>query len=207
MGAFRKNMEGLSRAQITGMAREYLEKTKPAHGKTPHFTDKLPHNFVHIGLISVLFPEARIIHVRRHPIDNCLSLYANSMTKFHNTYKSKLSNLGIYYRHYADLMRYWREEAGIRFHDVYYEDLVANTEFVARGMLDWEDNVMDREHAQRSVKTLSLWQVRQPVYQSSKGKWRHYEEHLGPLIDSLGDIVGEYERELQALEQDNGAAA
>ena len=81
---------------------------------------------------------------------------------------------------------------------------MANTELNARAMidylgLDWEDGVMDRSGSQRSVRTLSGWQVRQPVYQTSKGKWRNYEKHLGPLIDALGSYVTDYERELEAI--------
>jgi hypothetical protein len=89
-------------------------------------------------------------------------------------------------------------------HEVYYEDLVANTELNARAMiahigLEWEDSVMDRAGSQRSVRTLSNWQARQPIYSTSKGKWRNYETFLGPVIDALGPYVGAYEAELAAL--------
>ena len=90
------------------------------------------------------------------------------------------------------------------YHDVFYEDLVTNTQSVARGMIeyigeDWEDSVMDRSGSQKAVKTLSVWQVRQPVFQSSKGKWRNYEKQLQPLRDVLGDLIDDYEKELADL--------
>jgi hypothetical protein len=82
--------------------------------------------------------------------------------------------------------------------------VVANTELNARAIIEylglkWEDEVMNRANSQRSVRTISAWQVRQPVYQSSKGKWRNYEKHLGPLIDALGPEIEIYEKELEAL--------
>lgn len=210
-GAFKRNLEALSSAQIRQIGERYLAQCAPVAGTTPHFTDKLPHNFLNIGFIALLFPNAKIIHCRRHPLDNCFSLYSNSMSKFHNRYKSDLARLGLYYRQYAQLMDHWNAVLPGRIHEVFYEDMVANTELNARGLiaylgLDWEDGVMDRSGSQRSVRTLSGWQVRQPIYQTSKGKWRRYESHLGPLIEAIGPYVARYERELEALSQEEGAS-
>lgn len=193
---------------VKELADEYLDATRSIHPGTPYFTDKLPHNFQHIGLIRMLFPNAHIIHCRRHPLDNCLSLYTNSMTEFHNAYKHDLRKLGLYYRQYLRLMEHWRQAVPGGFHEVYYEDVVANTELNARSMieylgLEWEDGVMAREGSQTSVKTLSVWQVRQPIYTSSAGRWKKFEAHLGPLIEALGSEVGRYEDELAALASAN----
>ena len=191
------------------MAQDYLANAIGAEDlDTPHFTDKMPHNFRYIGLIKLILPNAPIIHVRRHPLDNCLSIFANSMTIFHNTYKTDLVRLGLHYRRYHRLMRHWKYLLPGQIHDVFYEDLVANTELNARKLidhigLDWEDGVMDRSGSQRSVRTLSVWQVRQPVYDSSKGKWRRYEKELAPLMEILAPVVEEYEAELTALEREN----
>ena len=203
-GAYRENLEKLTGAEIRELADDYLMRCEGIAGDTPHFTDKLPHNFINVGFISLLFPNAKIIHVRRHPIDNCFSIFSNSMQDFHNRYKADLTNLGIYYRQYLQLMEHWRKVLPNPMHEVFYEDLVANTELNARAMIDylgleWEDGVMDRTGSQRSVKTLSQWQVRQPVYQTSRGKWRQYEKHLAPLIEALGPNVAAYEAELEAL--------
>jgi tetratricopeptide (TPR) repeat protein len=203
-GAFRRNLEELTPARSRELAQLYLDLSANAAGDTPHFTDKLPHNFQNVGIIALLFPNAKIIHVRRHPLDNCISLFSNSMREFHNSYKTDLTTLGIYYRQYMLLMEHWRKVLPGKMHEVFYEDLVANTEYNARAMiahlgLDWEDGVMERANSQRSVRTLSSWQVRQPVYSTSSGKWRRYEEHLGPLMEALGPHVQAYEKELAAI--------
>ncbi len=202
--AFVANIAKLTPADLDDLAQDYLKRCGHLAQGKPHFTDKLPHNFQSVGLIHILYPSAGMIHVRRHPLDNCLSLFSNSMQPFHNDYKTDLTQLGLYYRQYLQLMDHWRSVLPGRMHEVFYEDLVANTELNARAMiaylgLDWEDGVMQRTDSQRSVRTLSGWQVRQPVYSSSKGKWRQYEKHLGPLIDALGEHVEAYENELAAL--------
>jgi tetratricopeptide (TPR) repeat protein len=208
-GAFRRNIWNLSPAAIRDLAEEYLRETRILAGNARHLTDKLPHNFLNVGLIALMFPNAKIIHCRRHPVANCFSLFSNSMTNFHNKYKTDLTRLGMYYRQYAQLMDHWREVLPGLMHEVYYEDLVANSEFNSRAMirclgLNWEDGVLDRG-SQRSVRTLSGWQVRQPIYKSSREKWRHYEKRLHPLIDAIGPYVESYEKELSALNDTTGA--
>jgi tetratricopeptide (TPR) repeat protein len=203
-GAYARNVHNLTRADVADLAQDYLKRFQPIVGDAPRFTDKLPHNFVNVGFIHLLFPNAKIVHCRRHPLDNCFSLFSNSMIAFHNDYKCELTNLGLYYRQYLRVMEHWRQVLPGLMHEVFYEDIVANTELNARAMigylgLPWEDGVMDRTRSQRSVRTLSNWQVRQPVYQTSKGRWRAYEKHLGALIDALGPAVEAYERELAAL--------
>ncbi len=201
----RAQILGVDEKKAASLASDFLLKTKHLQKPGTRLTDKMPHNFLHIGLIALVFPNAKIIHCRRHPMDNCLSIYSNPMTDYHKEYKSKLDVLGEYYRHYLQIMEYWREVCPIPIHDVYYEDLVTNTQAVARGMIDylglaWEDGVMTRSGSQNSVKTLSTWQVRQPIFQSSKGKWRNYEAQLGPLKEALGDCVAQYEAELAELD-------
>ncbi|MFZ1815266.1 MAG: sulfotransferase [Rhizobiaceae bacterium] len=211
-GGFRASLERMTQKEVHGVGEAYLNLSKQVSGETPHFTDKMPHNFINAGLIRLAFPNARLIHVRRHPLDNCLSLYFNSMRAYHNDYKTDLTRLGLYYRQYLRLMEHWRAVMPGQMLEICYEDLVANTELNARAIishlgLQWEDTVMDRNRSQGSVKTLSGWQVRQPVYQSSKGKWRNYEKHLGPLIDALGSHVEAYERELEQMSASNSDAA
>jgi len=205
---FVSRLEAVTPAKMREMAQHYLEMTKIVHGTTPHFTDKMPHNFVRIGFIKLMFPNAKIIHCMRNPLDNAVSLYSNSMRPYHNQYKSDLKTLGLYYIQYRNLMQHWHELFPDAILDVYYEDMVVNTELVARKMIDylgleWEDGVMDRQGSQRSVKTLSAWQVRQPVYTSSSGRWRHYESQLQPLIDVIGPQVADYDRALEALSGEN----
>jgi tetratricopeptide (TPR) repeat protein len=205
-GAFRRNIEQLGSRELQNLGNRYLASCRHIAGTTAHFTDKLPHNFLNIGLIGLIFPNARIILCRRHPMDNCFSLYSNSMSKFHNQYKTRLTKLGLYYLQYWQLVEHWRQVLPGRFMEVMYEDVVANTELNARAMishlgLEWEDGVMDRTGSQRSVRTLSGWQVRQPIYQTSKGRWRTYEKELEPLREILEPCVKAYESELAALSQ------
>ncbi len=201
----RNQIIGLSRADLGKMANDYIAPLRKLHKNSPLITDKLPNNFLQIGLISILFPNAKIIHCRRHPMDNCLSIYSNPMIDYHKEYKSRLDTLGAYYIQYVQLMEFWKKTCPIPIHDVYYEDMVTNTQAVARGMMDyigvdWEDGVMNRFNAGGSVKTLSLWQVRQPVFQTSKGKWLQYERQLEPLREILEDQIRDYELELAKLD-------
>ena len=205
---FVSRLGAITAAQSMEMAEHYLEMTRIVHGTTPHFTDKMPHNFIRIGLIKLLFPNAKIIHCMRNPLDNAVSLYSNSMRPYHNQYKTDLKSLGLYYIQYRSVMQHWHELFPGAILDVFYEDMVVNTELVARRMIDylgleWEDGVMDRQGSQRSVKTLSAWQVRQPVYTSSSGRWRHYERQLQPLIDVIGSHVADYDKALEALSGEN----
>lgn len=207
---YRKKVAALTASRLNELGDEYLSAVSHVSGTTHHFTDKLPHNFLNIGLIDIIFPNAKIILCRRHPLDNCLSLFSNSMQQYHDAYRTDLPTLGLYYRQYCVLVDHWKKVLRGRFHEVFYEDLVANTELNARAMIDhvgleWEDTVMDRQDSQRSVRTLSVWQVRQPVYQSSKGKWRRYEKHLGPLIEAIGPYIESYEGELAALQGKDAA--
>ncbi len=168
--------------------------------------DKLPHNFMSVGLISIVFPNAKIIHCRRNPIDCALSCYKQSFSEFHS-YATELEFLGLYYRQYWEMMNYWREILPGRMFEVYYEDTVANTEIVARNMIDhlgleWDDRCLDHTGSKKTVKTASIWQVRQPIYTSSVAKWKHYEKQLQPMIKAMGSCVSEYDAELAALPSD-----
>ncbi len=202
----RTQIHGLTSNQIKKIAKEFMSKTRHLTAPGTRITDKMPNNFFQIGLINLIFPNAKIIHCRRHPLDNCVSIFSNPMLDSHKEYKSRLETLGIYYENYVQIMEYWREICPIKIHDVFYEDLVTNTEAVARQMinyldLEWEDSVMSRSGSQKAVKTLSVWQVRQPVFQSSKGKWLHYEKQLQPLRDIIDPHVKQYEKELDELDE------
>jgi hypothetical protein len=153
-------------------------------------TDKMPANFFALGLISAMLPEARIVHVRRNPLDTCLS---NFMHLFNagqeHTYD--LAELGSYYADYARLMEHWRTvlPAG-SFLEVQYEDIVADLEGQARRLIDycglaWDDACLDFHRNTRDVRTASLMQVRQPLYRGSVERWRRYEEFLAPLRAAL----------------------
>lgn len=154
-----------------------------------HVVDKNPLNFRHAGLISLLFPQARIIHCTRHPAATCLSNYFQRFP-LHMDYSFDLRNIGHFYREYARLMAHWRQQSGIKLIDVAYEDMVLHTEPTARRVLEFLGLPFDERclatHTNRfPVETASQWQVRQPIYQDSLENWRHYERHLDPLREML----------------------
>jgi tetratricopeptide (TPR) repeat protein len=159
-----------------------------------HITDKLPDNFWFLGLIHVMLPKAKIIHVNRNPVDTCLSCFTKLSSRgLEQSYD--LAELGRYYADYARLMDHWRDvlPAGA-FLDVQYEDIVADQEAQARRMIDfcgleWNDACINFHKHKRSVNTASVTQVRRPIYKSSVERWRPYEKYLGPLLDALGDLV------------------
>lgn len=189
----RAGKESLDQAAIDSIAQACLDDLagiKVAGKQTQRVTDKMPNNFLHVGLIHAVFPNARIIHVRRHPVDNCLSIYFQNFRGYH-PYAYDLDNLAFYRREYERLMRHWREVMPAdRYFEFDYEDLVADQEGMSRKLiafcgLDWDDACLNFHENERAIKTASVWQVRQKMYTSSVERWRHYEPHIGPLMTLL----------------------
>ena len=154
-------------------------------------TDKMPANFAYIGLIRLILPNARIIHVRRDPVDTCLSCFS-TMFAMGQPQSWDLAELGRYYRGYAALMQHWRStlppDAML---EVNYEAVVADLEREARRLvaycgLEWDPACLRFHSTERPVRTASATQVRQPIYDSSVGRWRAYGDLLRPLIEALG---------------------
>lgn len=155
----------------------------------PHVIDKSPLNFRHLGFIAMLFPGARIIHCTRDPLDTCLSNYFQRFFADY-AYSFDLRNIGHFYGEYARLMAHWREALPVQMIELRYEDMVADTEGVARATLrslglDWDERCLSPHTNPYAVDTASNWQVRQPIYGQSVQRWRHYEKHLTPLIEML----------------------
>ena len=190
-------MTDISRFALLKLAKTYLDRLDNISSTAAMVTDKLPFNFVHIGLIAMLFPNAKIIHCRRYPLDNCLSCYFTSFAdqiKFANN----LQTLGQYYLDYDRLMKHWHRVLPIKIFDLQYEELIGNTEQKVRALLDycqldWEDSCLSFYETKRGVRTPSRWQVRQPIYSSSMQRWRHYETALAPLKEVLTPILEGYE--------------
>ncbi len=155
-------------------------------------TDKLPHNFHHLGLISLILPNARIINCRREPSDTCFSCFATSLSPTHS-YSNDLAHVATAYREYERLMEHWRTVIPEdRLLDVQYEDLVQNAETVSQQMiefvgLDWDDRCLKHHESNRITLTASADQVRQPMYTSSVGRAERFQKHLKPLFDALGE--------------------
>ena len=191
---FPDNLRALDAAHLAAWGTEYVECLRRHHADAPRITDKMPANFFMIGLIHLMLPNAKIIHVNRNPVDTCLSCFTHLFKqKQEHTYD--LAELGRYYVDYARLMQHWREvlPQGALL-DVQYEDIVADQEGQARRLiefcgLEWNAACLDFHNTQRSVRTASVTQVRQPIYTSSVERWRHYENFLGPLLDALKHLA------------------
>ena len=177
--------------EMTALGREYTARVRVLAPEAERIVDKMPLNFLFVGLIHAAFPRARIINTRRDPLDNCVSCYSLLFTGA-QPFAYDLTELGHYYRGYERVMEHWHAvlPPGVLM-DVQYEDLVDDLEGVSRRVLahcdlDWEEACLDFHRTERMVRTASLMQVREPLYRRSIGSWRRYEKHLGPLYEALG---------------------
>ena len=185
-----KCLDKLTTEQVEGMADVYLAPLVAMKPDATRITDKMPLNFLHLGLIASLFPSARIIHCMRDPMDTCLSCF---MTHFNypQPFKHDLAHLGHFYRLYEKLMAHWKGVIDLPMLEVSYEEVVANPEAQSRRMVEfldltWDDRCLTFHQTKRPCATASVMQVREPVYNTSVGRWRHYERHLGRLESALG---------------------
>jgi tetratricopeptide (TPR) repeat protein len=160
--------------------------------KYERIVDKLPHNFMHLGLISIILPEARIVHVRRDPRDVAVSNYFQNFKAKRGGmgYAFDLGHIGRQIADYLKIMQHWRDLDYVEFLDLDYEQMVSDPESNARRLveyagLDFDSRVLEHHKTERAVRTASVWQVRQPIYKSSAARWKRYEKHLGPLFEAL----------------------
>jgi tetratricopeptide (TPR) repeat protein len=194
-GRWHDMMTALTDERCKELAARYLAELD-RHSRTAHrVVDKMPHNFLTLGFIALLFPKARIIHCRRDPMDNCVSCYTHRFNKAHG-YSTDMKTLGLYYREYRRLMEHWRKVLPLKMFELDYEEMIADQEAMSRRLIDfvgleWDDACLNFHETERTVRTLSRWQVRQPIYKSSVQRWRKYDEFLGPLKESLGDLFQE----------------
>lgn len=170
-------------------AHEYLDYLRElSGGHVQRVTDKLPGNFMHLGLIDLLFPGARVIHCMRDPLDTCLSCYAQNFRG--HEYIHDLSHLGVFYREYQRIMQHWRSVLRVPMLEVQYETLIENTEQGSRDLVEfcglpWDERCLRFYENERTVSTASYDQVSQPIYKTSTERWRNYERHIGPLRKAL----------------------
>ena len=193
-----QNMRAANVETLARMAATYREALPEASRSAAVVTDKMPHNFEHLGAIALLFPGARIIHCRRDPLDTMLSCYMQNFGEA-NGFSHDLADCGFFYRQYASLMDHWRTVLEEPFFELQYETLVMNPEPTVRALLDycglpWNDACLRFHENKRVVHTASYQQVREPLYTRSIGRWRHYAAYLTPLVEELGDLVSEEDR-------------
>jgi tetratricopeptide (TPR) repeat protein len=182
----------LQPAFATEEAINYRRLLRSIGPKKRRVTDKMPINYALLGSLHVMFPNARIIHCRRHPVDTCLSILMNTLlTAEPPSYIFEPDDTVFFYRQYLRLMSHWREVLpSDRFLEVDYEELVVHGETTTRKIigfcgLEWNEACLSPELNEREVSTPSKWQVRQPIYSSSVERWRRYEPWLGPYRDLL----------------------
>jgi tetratricopeptide (TPR) repeat protein len=183
--------------QWRSLGEEYLERTRIYRKRAaPFFIDKMPNNFVHLGLILVALPNAKIIDARRHPLACCLSGFKQHFaTGQHFSYS--LEDLGRYYRDYVEFMAHFDRVAPGRVHRVFYEDLVDDTETQVRALLgycglDFEPSCLRFYENSRAVRTASSEQVRRPIFRDGMQQWRNFEPWLQPLKTALGAVLEAY---------------
>jgi hypothetical protein len=153
----------------------------------PVVVDKMPHNFMHLGLASVVTPQTRVIHCIRDPIDTCLSCFFQHFAGPHYAFAAQLESLAGFYREYHRLMEHWASVLPVPMMTVRYEDMVKDTEGTSRKLLDflgldWDASVLRFHENDRVVRTASYAQVRQPIYTTSVGRAERYRHRLGPLV-------------------------
>jgi tetratricopeptide (TPR) repeat protein len=177
----------MSGSAVPSLAHDYLKLLKGLSPSALWVVDKMPANFLSLGLIHAALPSAKFIHVRRHPIDTCLSIYFQNFNTAH-TYANDLEDLAHYYTEYLRIMEHWRStlpQGAIL--DVHYEGLVQDQEHWSRKMLEfiglpWDPRCMDFHRTQRAIITASKWQVRQKMNNSSVERWRNYYKYVAPLL-------------------------
>ena len=197
MGAYDGVLARMAPDELTALGRQYLERTL-IHRKTdrPFFIDKMPNNFLHVGLIQVCLPNAKIIDARRHPLACCFSNFKQYFARGQN-FSYSLEDVGHFYRDYVELMTHYDKALPGRIHRVIYESLVGDIETEVRSVLNYcglpfEEGCLRFFENTRPVRTASSEQVRQPIYQDGVEQWRAYEAHLAPLKSALGDVLTAY---------------
>ena len=192
-GAFPQTLAEYSTEEYLQLGRRYIERLRDLAPNATHVVDKLPDNFQHIGLIHLMFPNARIVHSMRDPMDSCFSCFSRLFIANNLGYSYDLGAVGRYWVSYHELMRHWHDvlPAG-RILDVSYESMVGDFENQARRLVEylglpWDDRCLGFHQNRRIVKTASVAQVRKPIYKTSVARWKAYERHLGALFDVVKD--------------------
>ncbi len=193
LAPFPERMAQVTSAQLEDLAANYSAGLARLFPGSRNVTDKRPDNFLYVGLIKSLFPDAKIVHTTRDPLDTCLSVHFLHLDHGMG-YALDLMDTAHYYRQYRRLMAHWKSLYGADILDFDYDTFVrdprpAIERLLAFCGLDWEDGCTDFHRVPNAVKTASVWQVREPLYQRSSGRWRHYARQVEPLRAYLGDLL------------------
>ena len=196
-GEFLPALAALTAAQLRALGERYLERTGARRKSgAPFFIDKMPNNWLYVGLIQLILPNARIIDARRHPLGCGFSCFKQHFARGQN-FSYALEDIGHYYRDYVQLMAHFEAVLPQRVHRVLYEALIADTEAQVRALLEYcglpfEAACLRFYENERAVRTPSSEQVRQPIFQDALEHWRHFEPYLLPLAAALGPVLERY---------------
>jgi tetratricopeptide (TPR) repeat protein len=194
---FPRGIAALDGAALTRLGEEYLRRAAvQRRTDRPFFIDKLPNNWLHVALIRVILPNARIVDARRHPLACCFSNFKQHFARG-QTFSYSLADMGHYYRDYVRLMTHIDRVQPGRVHRVIYEAMVDDTEAQVRALLDacglaFEPACLDFHRTERAVRTASSEQVRQPIFRGGLDAWQPFDAHLDPLRAALGDVLDHY---------------
>lgn len=186
-----KNLLAINSSVFNDFGQKYIDETKWARSSKPFFIDKMPNNFVHIGLIKLILPNAKIIDARRNPMDSCFSCFKQYFAKGqHFTYD--LDDIARYYKDYLRLMNFWNELFPGEIFTINYEDVINEpnqkiTELLSFCNVEFEDSCLNFHKSKRPVKTASSEQVRQPMYKTGLDYWKNYRNNLDILINHFPD--------------------
>jgi tetratricopeptide (TPR) repeat protein len=171
------------------LAEDYVSAVRAEGIRSTYFTDKMPGNHRHIGLLALALPRAKFLIMRRHPLDCLLSNYFQHFGQ-NQPFSSEFENMAVFFGQYFEDVAKWKTTFPDQVREVYYEKIVDATEAEARSILDfvgleWTDSVLDHESSSHRVNTASISQVREPIYRRSVARWQKYEDNIGPLIELL----------------------
>jgi len=186
---FPECMTDLGLDEFERMGGTYIEKIRKYSAEAEYITDKLPYNFMYVGVIKTILPAAKVIHCERNPMDTCFSIYKNDFIGTHK-YAFDLIELGQYYNLYRDLMTHWEKVLPGYLFSLQYENIVSDQQGQTKDLLNfcelpWDDACLSFHKTERTVSTASLTQVRQPIYKDSVELWKRYEKQLEPLRKTI----------------------
>ena len=185
-------LKELDDSKLSNLGKDYISETAWARDSAPFFIDKMPNNFIHIGLIKTILPNAKIIDTRRDPMDTCFSCFKQFFARG-QLFTYSLEDLGNYYTDYIRAMNHWHNVYGKDIYTVHYDNVINETEETIRELIDYCELPFEKEclefyNSSRPVKTPSAEQVRQPIYKSGLNYWKNYEKHLLPLKKIIDEI-------------------
>ena len=189
-------IQALSQQDLASLGQRYIDETRTYRESAPHFIDKMPNNFRHIGLIKLMLPNAKIIDARRHPMSCTFSCFKQLFAEGQE-FSYSLADVGRYYNDYVSLMNFWHSQFPGEILHVQYEDVIDDLESQVKRILDYcqlpfEDTCLRYWETDRAIKTPSSEQVRKPIFRSGVENWQKFEHHLAELKDALGESLRNY---------------